>query len=66
MSEDEIKCPKCGGAIAGVEVHGAYDGALFWACMACGHPFHRFPEGDPLRIKAQSFITQIREERGDG
>lgn len=66
MSEEEIKCPECGGVIAGIEVWGVYDGALFWQCMSCSHPFHRFEVGNPLRIKAQTFITQIREERKDG
>ena len=66
MSETDIRCPECDGTIMGVEVPGVYDGALFWQCMACGHPFHRFEVGDPLRIKAQTWVTQIKEERARG
>jgi hypothetical protein len=66
MSED-IQCPECGGTIAGIEVWGVYDGALFWQCMACGRLLHRWPEGHPLREKAQGFMDDIRREReGDG
>lgn len=40
----------------GVEVAGVYDGALFYRCPDCGHPFHRWPEGHELRIKAAPFV----------
>jgi hypothetical protein len=61
LMTDDLTCPSCSGTIAGVVIPGAYDGTLFWSCMECGHPFHRFPQGHHLRERAQSFIDEIEK-----
>lgn len=54
------ECPYCGpsfpDAAIGVEIRGAYDGVLYWQCGHCGYAFHRWPEGSPLRERAQHYI----------
>lgn len=62
-------CPHCG-ALFGyehegktysravmVEVWGVYDGGLFWQCPDCNGRWHRWPEGHPLRAKAEPYVT---------
>lgn len=62
-------CPKCAAGIArsviGVEVRRIYDGVLYWKCPDCGHPFHRWPQGDRLRAKAEEFVRQWEGTAGE-
>lgn len=48
----------------GVEIPGAYDGILFWACTACGQAWHRFGYTHPLHARAvphvQAWMAQRR------
>lgn len=52
-------CPECGSAeeICGVQVQGVYDGVLFWECMVHGLKFHRWPEGNPYRARADRYFA---------
>lgn len=43
--------------LIGVEVQGIYDGILYWQCPDCGGRWHRFPEGDPLRERAERYVA---------
>lgn len=58
-----LSCPKCGGTIMGVVIPGLGDTILFWTCMDCGHPFHRWPEGHRLHERAAPFIRDIERHR---
>ncbi len=40
----------------GVEVHGLYDGVLFWQCPECRGRWHRWPEGSHLRDRAEPYV----------
>lgn len=40
----------------GVEIPGVYDGILFWTCPDCGGAWHRFPEGDYRRERAEKYV----------
>lgn len=63
-------CPHCAADLAyevdgkaysraiGVEIAGVYDGALFWHCPACGQDWHRWPEGDRLRARAEPYMNR--------
>lgn len=42
----------------GVVIRGVYDGTLFWECPFCGGRWHRFGEGDPLRARAEMFVSR--------
>ena len=42
----------------GIEVQGVYDGVLYWMCPVCNHRWHRFPEGHPLRARAEQFVNR--------
>lgn len=42
--------------VIGVEVPGVYDGILYWLCPDCGHKWHRWPEGHPLRARAERYV----------
>lgn len=42
----------------GVEVPGVSDGVLYWMCPHCNHRWHRWPEGHPLRVRAEEFISR--------
>lgn len=44
--------------VIGVEVRGLYDGVLFWACPDCGGTWHRFPEGNPYRRRAEPYVSE--------
>lgn len=72
MLDERSECPGCGADLkyvvggttyshaTAVEIMGAYDGALFYAHMpsdgTCGAAWHRWPEGHPLNLRAQSYI----------
>lgn len=53
---DAKPCP-CTHAGVMVEVLGAYDGALYHECPSCGSRWHRFPDGHPLRARAERHIA---------
>lgn len=65
-------CPHCRADLAyevdgktysrgiGVEIQGVYDGVLFWRCPDCGHDWHRWPEGDSLRARAEQYMNRPR------
>lgn len=36
---------------------GVYDGVLYWICPDCGHTWHRWPEGDYRRARAEPFVA---------
>ncbi len=40
-----------------IEVRGVYDGGLYFVCPDCGVRFHRWPEGHPLRAKAEEYVS---------
>lgn len=57
--EDWPACPACGKfTVSGVQVRGVYDGVLFWQCIACKHPQHRFPAGHRLHELADPFVQR--------
>lgn len=59
----ENDCPQCGAKqarVAGVEVWGVYDGALFWQCLDCGWAWHRWAEGRDLRQRAEGYVEAAR------
>jgi hypothetical protein len=72
-------CPHCGADLTytdehgsvfsrgiSVEIRGIYDGGLFYQCPDCSGTWHRWPEGDPLRIKAQRVMDEwARQRRSD-
>lgn len=41
----------------GIEISGIYDGVLFWQCPDCGGKWHRFPEGDYRRSRADRYVN---------
>lgn len=41
----------------GINIRGVYDGVLFWKCPDCGGEWHRWPEGDFRRAKAEQFMN---------
>jgi Zn-finger nucleic acid-binding protein len=58
-------CPHCGADLGvnhrwaiGIEIRGVYDGTLFYQCPSCGGRWHRFPEGDRLRARAEPFVNR--------
>mgnify|MGYP001608873013 FL=1 len=54
-------CPSCGSTVhTGVEVQGVYDGALYWVC-GFGHRYHRWPDGDWRREKAEEHWMRVDE-----
>lgn len=58
-----MTCPECGSArVYGVHVWGSYDGPLYLRCD-CGHTWHRFPEGDPLRARAAQYVDAANARR---
>lgn len=62
-------CSQCGeqqSRIYGVEIWGAYDGVLFWECPTCGHRWHRWPEGDFRRRRAEEYVTRAHPEPPTG
>lgn len=63
---ETINCPECEGTVMGVVIPGVMDGVLFWTCMDCGTPFHRWPEGHSLRERAEPFIRDIERHRAVG
>lgn len=50
---------------ASIEVSGVYDGGLFYAHVpqtgGCGFAWHRWPEGNYLRQKADRYLVQWLE-----
>jgi hypothetical protein len=42
----------------GVEHPEIYDGMLYYRCPDCSGAWHRFPEGHPLRAKAEPFVRK--------
>lgn len=42
----------------GVNIRGVYDGALYWQCPDCGGKWHRFPEGNPYRQRAEEYVNR--------
>lgn len=42
----------------GVEITGAYDGCLYWACPDCGGRWHRWPEGHYLHERAEPYVAK--------
>jgi len=42
----------------GVQIYGVYDGVLYWQCPDCGGVWHRWPEGDELRERAEPFLQE--------
>jgi len=65
-------CPGCSRPLAyeyegrkyrrefGVEIRGVYDGVLYWVCPNCRARWHRFPEGDPIRDRAEPYVSGER------
>lgn len=52
-----MTCPRCGSsATVTVEIPGVYDGGLYRSCFACGHAWHRWPEGDWRRERANRYV----------
>ncbi len=51
-------CPRCQSSefVVGQQIQGVYDGVLFWGCIGCEVTFHRFPEGDPRRARAEKYV----------
>lgn len=45
----------------GVQIRGEYDGVLYWQCPDCGGTWHRFPEGDYRRERAEKYIGPVRD-----
>lgn len=45
-----------------IEVRGVYDGGLFYAHTrqsgGCGAAWHRWPDGHPLRLKAEPWLER--------
>ena len=69
-------CPLCGVSLKytdehgtvlsrgiSVEVQGVYDGGLFYQCPDCRGTWHRWPEGDRLRAKAQHIMDEWERRR---
>lgn len=55
---ERTPCPSCGSAdVACIEVPAFYDGGLYWLCDACGARWHRWPEGDWRRERAELYVT---------
>lgn len=46
-----------------VEVHGVYDGALYYMCPDCNGTWHRWPETHRLFEAAAPFIHDSQEEQ---
>lgn len=79
--EPERPCPGCSEDLyhtvrgtrysraTSVEMRGVYDGGLFYAHTrqsgGCGRAWHRWPEGHPLRQKAEPYLTQWNETYSD-
>jgi uncharacterized Zn finger protein len=61
VPREQLACPRCANdtqsAIVGHKMEGAYDGILVWGCMECGHMWHRYPEGHPLRVDAERWVA---------
>lgn len=49
--------PRYYSRLIGIEIKGVYDGVLYWQCPDCGHQWHRWPEGHPLRKRAESYVA---------
>jgi formate dehydrogenase maturation protein FdhE len=47
----------CDNYVVGVQQRGVYDGVLYFQCSVCQRRWHRFPEGDYLRTKAEPYVT---------
>ena len=60
-----IVCPVCSGTLMGVEIRGVYDGILFFQCMDCSKPFHRFEPDESGFDKAAPFIRDIELQLSD-
>lgn len=41
-----------------VQITGVYDGGLYYQCPSCGFAWNRWPEGDPLHEKAETYILE--------
>ena len=52
---------ECEDHAIGIEITGAYDGVLFWQCGVCQRPWHRFPEGHYLRVRAEQYVVRGRD-----
>lgn len=50
----------------GVEIYGLYDGVLFWMCPFCEGKWHRWPEGDYRREKAENYFEQMEIKEAMG
>lgn len=62
-------CPSCGStdpnARWGHEVHGVYDGILFWSCAACSHVWPRdFGGAIGLTRKSEEYVARLRSTIG--
>lgn len=44
---------------SGMVIPGVYDGVLFWTCHECTGVRHRFPENEPLGIKARAEADRL-------
>jgi len=72
-SDEVTVCPKCltdleyevdghtYSKVAGVEVRGVYDGALYWAHWQC-FAWQRWPENHRLYDRAQETINIVNKE----
>lgn len=58
--------PKFYYRVIGVEIPGVYDGCLYWQCPDCGHRWHRWPEGNPLRQAAEDYVSGPLSARWHG
>lgn len=58
-------CPRCQAvdSVVGCQVHGVYDGILFWECVEDGTRWHRWPEGHYLRERAEKAIEGLARWR---
>ena len=61
-------CPNCGDADGsnrcGHQVHGVYDGTLYWSCFACGHVWPRdFGDWERLNKAAREAVEEVQRDR---
>jgi hypothetical protein len=48
-----------------VEIRGVYDGGLFFTDPGCGFAWHRWPKGHHLRQRAEKYVQEWNERKGD-
>lgn len=47
----------------GVVVRGVYDGTAYWMCPDCGGAWHRFPDGDRVRMAVDPVVRARNSTR---